>query len=80
MEAKEFSVTQRDLYFTRAEKSNLQSAFVTIFSVKSMKKEMIDNFKWNQHKPLKANDMKRFNESNFAVLAAVKRNHKLRYR
>ena len=45
MEAKEFSVTQRDLYFTRAEKSNLQSAFVTIFSVKSMKKEMIDNFK-----------------------------------
>ena len=26
--------------------------------------EMIDNFLWNQYKPFKANNMKKFNESN----------------
>ena len=44
---------------------------------------MIDSILWNQFKPLKANNMKWFNESYFqitvfTVTAEVKRNYKLR--
>ena len=46
-----------------------------------MNKKMDSFFVWKQYKPMKANNMKYFNERNFyitvfVVTAAVKRNHK----
>ena len=57
-------------------KQTRASAFLTIFW-------MIDRFLQNQYKPLKANNLKYFNEINFqitvfAVTAVVKQNYKLR--
>ena len=69
-----FSNTQQTFLFT-VEKTNT-GVYVRNNLFRSI--EMIEStvFLWNQYKPLKANNMKQFNESNlyitaFAVTAAV---------
>ena len=52
-----FGNAQETFLFTVKKKQTQASTIVTIF-------EKNDSFLWNQYKPLKANNMKQFNETN----------------